>query len=193
MWSVLCRNQISDGHDHLALNVTPDAEVNCQGRWRVLRQMSGSLCIWNVKYKQSMISSANVIPSKRWQVIFRSVGLGFGFNQGPKYRVCACFSNPQMTQSRFTGARKDLEDQLVPDPHFTDEFWGLLEFIQQDEWQSWDWDPIFLASSLMFFPTSPSQYTPISVSYCTQITSAGHFVYIFCFLFGKIWVQVTKI
>ena len=128
-----------------------------------------------------------------WQVIYQSVGPGFSFNQEPKYRVCAC--SPQMTQSRFTGARKIFEDQLqifVPEPHYTDEFWGLLRFAQQDEWQSWDWDPIFLASILIFFPACPSQYIPISISCHAQITSAGHSVFSF-YLFGKFWMHVTKI
>ena len=174
------------------LNVTPDYEVNSQGGWLVPRVMSGSLCIWNVKYKQSTIPwlmrfQANVWS---WQVIYQSMGPGFSFNQEPKYRVCAC--SPQMTQSRFTGARKSFEDQLVAEPHYIDEFWGLLRFAQQDEWQSWDWDPIFLASSLIFFPASPSQYIPISISCHAQITSTGHSVFSF-FLFGKFWMQVTKI
>lgn len=60
------------------------------------------------------------------------MGPGLGFNQLPKYRVCACFSNPKMAQSLSAGASKDFEDQLVPDFHFTDEFGDLLKFTQQD-------------------------------------------------------------
>ena len=187
----MSRNQVSDEHE-CHLNVTPDAEVNSQGRWLVPRVMSGSLCIWNVKYKQSTNSLANAIPSKRVELTsyLSKCGAWFQFQSGTKYRVCAC--SPQMTQSRFTGARKSFEDQLVAEPHYIDEFWGLLRFTQQDAWQSWDWDPIFLASSLIFFPASPSQYIPISISCHAQITSTGHSVLSF-FLFGKFWMQVTKI
>lgn len=128
-----------------------------------------------------------------WQVIYQTVGPGFGFNQGPTYRVCACLSNPKMTQSWSTGARKNFEDQLVPDPHFTDEFLCWLKFTHQDEWHSWDWNPVFLASSLVFFSISPYKSRPIGTSHRTwQITSAGHLVFSFCFLFVKFWVQVTK-
>lgn len=145
--------------------------------------MSGCLCIWNVKYKQSTNSLAMWFQANVWsiQVIYQSVGPGFSFSQHPKYRICAC--SPQMTQSRFTGARKSFEDQLVPDLHYIDEFWGSLRFAHQDELQSWDWDPIFLASSLIFFPASPSQYISISISCHALITSTGHSV----FSFFSVW------
>ena len=45
-------------------------------------------------------------------------------------------AGPKMTQSRSTGARKDLEDKLVPDLHSTDELLGLLKFTRQREEQS---------------------------------------------------------
>lgn len=130
-----------------------------------------------------------LVNGESWQVIYQSGGPGFGFNQGPKSRVCACFSNPKMTQSWSSGARKDFEDKLVPDLPFTDEFLGLLKFAQQNKWQSWGRNVVFVASSQGLFPISPCKYVPGDKPYSSwQITAAGHFV----FCLEKLGAQVTK-
>lgn len=97
-----------------------------------------------------------LVNVENWQVIYQSVGPGFGFNQGPKSRVCACFSNPKMTQSWSSGARKDFEDKLVPDLPFTDEFLGLLKFAQQNEWQSWDQNVVSWLQARGSSPSPPA-------------------------------------